>query len=382
MNNPIIVAHVLGALNFGGVESIALELLRRLPCESIQSNVYYIGDSTTERRQEFEEVTRRFVHCPYRSPYRVNFIRRLSATFRRDKVRAVLVYSFGNHAWVSIAARLAGVRWCYVTVQGSPTRGRSARRKNSALAHLARPFCTGEIAASNRVRDELVQGLRLPSRRVHVVDNACDVSQIAERARNVRHQRAKNSPPVILMVARMDDAKDHPTLIRACASLIRSGFPVRLELAGDGPYRAKHESLCQSEGIANSVEFLGSRSDVPELLGKSDLSVLATHTEGFGIVLAEAMSAGTPVIATDIPICREVLDSGRCGLLVPPNNVEALAKAIHRLLQDETLRGRLVREGFSKSAESYDIGHLVKKYAALLTGEHSNADAYSLSGIF
>lgn len=368
MMAPVRVAHVIGAMNFGGVEAIALDLLRRLPSGIIRSNVYYIGEALPGRRHEFEEAAERFVHCPYRSPHRVNFIRRLSAIFRQDHVESVLSYSFGNHAWISMAARLAGVRRCFVTVQGSPTRNLSIQRRNSVLAHLARPFCTGEIAASKQVGDDLIKGLRLPQSRVHIVNNACDVSEIAERATKVRRERAKNNPPTILMVARMDDAKDQPTLIQACARLIRSGFRVRLRLAGDGPDRAKHEALCRIEGIEGFVEFLGSRTDIPELLGASDIAVLATHTEGFGIVLAEAMSAGTPAISTDISVCRDVLNSGLCGLLVPTRNVEALADAIRRLLEDDDLRDRLARRGFARAAELYDIKHLVSKYAALLTG--------------
>jgi glycosyltransferase involved in cell wall biosynthesis len=251
-------------------------------------------------------------------------------------------------------------------------RDRSTYWKSSVLAHLARPFCTGEIAASKQVGDELVRRLRLPRRRVHNVNNACDVLGIADRAAKVRLLRIKNDPPIILMVARMDDAKDQPTLIQACALLTRSGFPIRLRFAGEGPERAKHEALCRNEGIEDLVEFLGSRRDVPELIGECDLAVLATHTEGFGIVLAEAMSAGTPVIATDIPVCRDVLDSGRCGLLVPPRDVEALADAIRRLLEDAVLRDRLARAGRARAAELYDIKHMVDRYAALLADSNGN----------
>lgn len=195
---------------------------------------------------------------------------------------------------------------------------------------------------------------------------------------NVRRQRAMHKPPVVLMVARMDDAKDQPTLIQACAHLIRSGFRIQLRLAGDGPERSNHEALCHSEGIESSVEFLGNRTDIPELLGACDIAVLATHTEGFGIVLAEAMSAGASVIATDIPVCRDVLDSGRCGLLVPPRNAEALADAIRRLLEDDVLRYNLVHEGFARASEFYDIEHLVNSYAALLTGRKDYAETCSL----
>jgi glycosyltransferase involved in cell wall biosynthesis len=368
MSTPVRVAHVIGALTFGGVESIALNLMRRLPSDVINSDVYYIGDTLTDRKREFEDAAASFVHCPYHSPRRLDFILRLSAAFKKNQVEAVLSYSFGNHAWISMAARLAGVRRCYVTVQGSPTRDRAASQKNSVLAHLARPFCTGEIAASKQVGNELTEVLRLPGRRVHVIENACDVTEIAKRAARARSGREMNNPPVVLMIARMDDAKDHETIIRACALLTRSGRPVRLRLAGDGPDRAKHEALCRSEGVEDAVEFLGNRTDIPELLGTSDIAVLATHTEGFGIVLAEAMSASTPVIATDIPVCREVLDSGRCGLLVTPRDVNALAAAVTRLLEDKSLRNQLAVEAYARVAGSYDINLLVSKYIRLLVG--------------
>lgn len=372
MKTPVRVAHVVGALTFGGMESIALNLMRRLPPDAVHSNVYYIGDSLAERRQEFEEVAGRFVHCPYRSPRRLDFIRRLSKAFRHDRVKAVLSYSFGNHAWVSMAARLAGVHRCYVTVQGSPMRDRSTMRKSQLLAHLARPFCSGEIAASRQVGNELRQGLRLPRHRIHIIENACNVAEIAERASRVRSKTQPNSPPVVLMVARMDDAKDHETVIKACAILIRSGHPIRLRFAGDGPDRNDHEALCRSEGVTHVVEFLGSRTDVPELLGLADIAVLSTHTEGLPIALIEALSAKVPTVATDLPVCREVLDSGHCGLLIPPRNPDALASSIVRLLKDKSLRDQLVAEAFAKVEKSYNIDSLIGRYAGLLTGDPGN----------
>lgn len=373
MAAPVRLAHVLGALTYGGVESITLDLLRRLPRDAIQSSVYYIGEELTERKREFEDVAAEFIHCPYFSPHRINFIRRLAGRLRQGDINVVLSYSFGNHAWVSIASRFAGIGKVYVTVQGSPLRDRATRRKSFILAQLARPFCSGEIAASKHVRDELVNGLRLPSYRVHVIENACAVTEIAERAALSRSQRSRGGPPVVIMVSRMDDAKDQQTLIKACAILIRSGFPVHLRFAGDGPERSDHEALCRKEGIEDAVKFLGNRTDVPELLGASDVAVLATNTEGFGIVLAEAMSARTPVIATDLPVCREVLDSGRCGILTPARNPEALADAIRRLLSDVDLRNQLVEAGFEKASREYDIAKSVDKYADLLTGDSDQA---------
>ena len=363
---PINLAHVLGSLDYGGVESLALDLLKRLSPNVVRSSVYYIGESIPTRKVEFEETGAPFVHCPYSSHRRRGFITRLASLFRERSVDAVLCYCFGNHAWVCMAAHWAGVRRSYVTVQSSPTRDRRAQQKNFILSQLARPFCSGEIAASKRVRQELIEGLRLPEQRVVVIENACAVKEIAHRAQQARSQRLQSNVPVVLMVSRMDDAKDHTTLIKACASLIRSGLELRLRFAGDGPAKSSHEALCNQEGIQNSVEFLGTRTDIPELLGKSDVAVLSTRTEGFAISLIEAMSARTPVIATDIPACREVLDSGRCGVLVAANNPEALADSIRRLIGDRALADPLVHAGYARVAREYDIERALNKYTDLL----------------
>ena len=364
---------MIGALDYGGEESTALSLLNRLPVQSIESHLYFIGETITERYPEFVGASATFTHCPYQPSHRIKFIRQLSAALRRDAIDVVMPYSLGNHAWVSMAARLAGIRQCYVRVASSPLRDPLSRRKNLILAHLARPFCLGEIAVSKQIRHELIDGLRLPDKRVHLIENGCAVGEIAERAANTRRQRAVDKPPIILMIARMDDAKDHGTLIRACARLIHSGFSLTLRLAGDGPFRAQHEALCRQEKIENSVEFLGNRSDVPELLGTSDISVLATHTEGLPHVLAEGMSAGTPIIATDILVCREVLDNGRCGILVSPRNPDALAEAIRGLLENPALRERLTRAAEKRVSDVYNISKAVEKYTALLTGGNGNS---------
>jgi len=170
------------------------------------------------------------------------------------------------------------------------------------------------------------------------------------------------------MVSRMHPPKDHPTLLEAVAILRAKSCPVELILAGDGDERARHEALAGRLGISDCVRFLGTRTDIPELMGASDVLVLATESEGFGVVLLEAMAAGIPVVATDIPPCREALDGGRCGTLVPPRDPQGLAEALERTLRDRRRTDELVHAAATRVRDHYDLPLMVERYARLLRG--------------
>ena len=131
------------------------------------------------------------------------------------------------------------------------------------------------------------------------------------------------------MVATLEDHKDHATLLRAVPRIVagRPGF--RLSLVGGGSLRGELERLAAELNLGDAVRFEGTCTDVPERLGAADLFVLSTTPrEGLGSVLLEALAAGLPVVATDVPACRETLAGGRWGDLVPPGDPAALATAI------------------------------------------------------
>ena len=137
------------------------------------------------------------------------------------------------------------------------------------------------------------------------------------------------------MVARLELHKDQPTLIRAMALLCDQELDAELWLIGEGSHRPQLETLISELQLADRVHLLSSRRDIPELLAQLDLFVFSARPdEGFGIALAEAMAAGVPIVATDVGACREVLDGGRCGLLVQPGSAEALAAGIRAVLAD------------------------------------------------
>ena len=169
-------------------------------------------------------------------------------------------------------------------------------------------------------------------RQVRVVHNG--VVDVVQRA-----SPGAEGVPVLLMVARFAAPKEPLLLLRALARLRR---PWRLRLVGDGPDRPAVQAQVDALGLADRVELLGTRLDVPELLSQAQIGLLISRQEGFPLVVLEAMRAGLPVIASDVGGIREAVEPGRTGALVPRGDEAALAAAIDGLLADPALR---VRQG-------------------------------------
>jgi glycosyltransferase involved in cell wall biosynthesis len=165
------------------------------------------------------------------------------------------------------------------------------------------------------------------------------------------------------MTARLDAIKDHDTLLRAF-TLVRRHFPTaRLLLAGEGNRQEALERLSSQLGLGQSISFLGVRRSVGELLGQVDLFVFSTTAaEGFGIALAEAMAVGLPVVASNVPACREVINGGECGILVPPRDVTAMAEAMLTLLRDPALARSYATKAAQRATAEYDIRACAQHY--------------------
>jgi glycosyltransferase involved in cell wall biosynthesis len=177
-----------------------------------------------------------------------------------------------------------------------------------------------------------------------VIENGIELEHFAGGAPDAR-QRVRASlgagpdEPLVLVPAALRDGKGHEVLLRALPDLRKRVPAVRVLFAGTGEREAALRSAARAVG--NAVQFLGLRTDIPELLRACDLVVLpsATRTDGtieeaLPTVLLEAAAAGRAVVATRLSGIPEIVVDGRTGLLVPPNDPAALADAIATLLQD------------------------------------------------
>lgn len=146
----------------------------------------------------------------------------------------------------------------------------------------------------------------------------------------LKHLRDQKKLPVVLTVARLHKQKGHAFLLEA-SKLIPGAIFV---FAGDGPERNYLENYSKELNVQERVVFLGYRNDIPSLISECDIFVLPSLFEGLPLTILEAMAAGKPVVASDIPGVDEEVVNNVTGFLVPKENPEALALAINSLLSN------------------------------------------------
>jgi glycosyltransferase involved in cell wall biosynthesis len=159
--------------------------------------------------------------------------------------------------------------------------------------------------------------------------------------------------PTLLTVARLVPQKGLDVLIRAMRPIGDAVPAARLRIAGDGPERPALERLVRSLGLEDRVGLLGHRDDVDQLMKAAWLLVHPTRWEGFGLVLLEAMKAGLPVVATNVSAIPEIVVAGETGVLVPPDDPDALAEAVIATLRDDDFRRDAGARGFERLVECF-----------------------------
>lgn len=251
--------------------------------------------------------------------------------------------------FVSLAAAAFGPRPVVGTFHVWSDRARLYRTVAPAARRVVARL-DARVAVSPAARDYAASALRLPAGSFRVVPNAIDVERFA--GAEPLDELADPERPLLLFVGRLEPRKGLDVTVRAFLRL-RSSLPqVRLCVVGEGPERERCQAMVPP-ALRPDALFVGrvSHSDLPRYHASADVFVSpATGGESFGVVLLEAMAAGLPVVASDIPGYRTVLADGRQGRLVPPMNAFALADTLATLLGNARLRRAMAREGVATAA--------------------------------
>jgi glycosyltransferase involved in cell wall biosynthesis len=231
------------------------------------------------------------------------------------------------------------------------------------LARRFFPWADRLVAVSAGVADDLAASCAIPRDHIDVIYNGVVGTDFArKKAARLEHRWFGQGVPVIVAAGRFVGQKDFVTLLTAFER-VRRVREARLVLLGDGPLRATLLDLARSLGIAEYIDMPGFCPNPVPFLSAASVVVLSSRYEGFGMVLAEALACGTPVVSTDCPHGpAEILDHGRYGRLTPVGDVQALAEAILA-----TLGAPLPRDVLAARGNMFSVTRAAEQYLTLFS---------------
>lgn len=360
---PMRIAMVITGLGIGGAETSVLAIAKAIDRRKYHLTFFCVYDEDNRLIPEFQangndvhvvpvfDYTRRYFR-----QYRMGGLLRLARLLRAGRFDIVQTHLPHANTVGRIAARLAGCRCTIATEHNTEIKTDWQIRWDRLLApRTARIYCISES-----VKTFVLQQPGIRPDQCVVIHDGINAAEYRSSLSPAAARAAVGLPPeaqVVGSIGRLHPQKGYDLLLEACAQLAPQHPDLHLVLAGDGGERARLEGLAARLGLGDRVRFLGFRRDIATVLRAFDLFVLSSHYEGFGMVLIEAMAAGTPIISTDLDTSREILRDGESGVLVRPGDAGALAAAIGPLLGDTDRRAqfaaaaqRTVEQRFSDRA--------------------------------
>jgi N-acetyl-alpha-D-glucosaminyl L-malate synthase BshA len=202
---------------------------------------------------------------------------------------------------------------------------------------------------------------------VEVIPNFVDSDSFRPRAGDAGRLASSDlagRPRVLTHVSNFRPLKRIDDVVRIFAA-VRAEIPSRLDLVGEGPERARIEALVVSLGLREHVRFLGERSDLIAVLQQSDVFLLPSQTESFGLAALEAMACGVPVVASDVGGVSEVVADGETGFLVAAGDIAGMARHVRRLLTDEDMRRHMSCAARHLAETQFRLAPAVDRYEAV-----------------
>ncbi len=354
--SPIPVAVFLTSFDSGGTERQMTELIRRLNRRKFDVHVacFQRKGVCLPRVQELVSEVAEFPIRSFRSLSTLTQFGAFARWCRQRRVAVVQAADMYANAFALPAAALARVPLRVGSRREvNPTRGdglEALQRFGYAAAH--------RIVANSEAGAERLRSEGVPPERISVVRNGLDLEAFALRLSPPRRHR-------IVCVGRLRPEKAHEVLIAAVARLRPAWPDVKLRIVGDGPREAELRELVARLGLRDCVELLGHRDNVPALLRDADLFVLPSRTEASPNAVLEAMAAGLPVVASKVGGIPEAVTDGATGLLVPPDDVEALAGAVFHLFATPSLGERLGLAARLHVQDNYSFARMVGAFETL-----------------
>ena len=365
VNRVLRIMFVATTLPVGGAETLLLNLIRGLDRQRFAPELCCLkslGPIGETLAAEIPVTERQL-----QSKFDVRVIGRLARLMKSRAIDAVVTVGTGGDKmfWGRLAAWRAGVPVVISALHstGLPDRVERANR-------LLSPWTDAFVALANSHAAYLAAHEGCPPAKIRVVRNGVDTRRFRPLPPSEALRAELRIPvgaPVATIVAALRPEKNHELFLRAAARVARRVPEAHFLIVGDGPQRPGLEAISRDLGLETVVRFAGTRGDVPEILALSDVFVLSSKMEASPVSILEAMACGKPIVAPRVGSIHESVVDGRHGWLVPPDDVEALAARVERLLIDRAAAAEMGVRARKEVLAKGSLDVMVGGYQDLIT---------------
>lgn len=376
------ILHVITRLEKGGAPAVLLGLL----CHSDNKRFeHHIATGITQEPEKdmipyAEDMGFRVFVIPtlvreVRPFLDVNALLNLFVLIRKGRYDIVHCHTSKGGFVGRLAARLANVKVIIYSPHGDIFGGYFSKIKTCFFVWLERfaaRFTDKIITLTKSGIDPYLKARIGKKSQFDYIYNGVDIAALEKRNVSRKQKRQQlavgDDCPLVVTAGRLVPVKGYKYLIEALPLIVREAPNIQVIFIGDGELREELLNKAKALKLENNALFLGMRNDVPEIISCSDLFVLPSINEGFGIVLLEAMAMRRPIVATNVGGIPEVVLDGETGILVPPKDPVQLSDAILKLLKDTSLARRMGEYGYQRLKSCFDIKEIVLKTERLYEG--------------
>ena len=363
---------IIDSMSFGGTQSHVAKLALNLPAHSFEVRVCCLE----EKGALGEELERRGVRVTALGLRRLYgagslfALVRLSCLLRGESVSVVQSFLTSSRIFGTLAARLAGVPVIACGIRGEAVTFHQLRHRS--FRRLANRYVDLFIANSHSMKRRFVEAEGIDEARGTVIRNGVDLERFRASLPPSAARESlglTDAGKVVGYVGSLIPVKRVEVLLRAAALVAATRQDVRFLVVGsalshvDGGMGEELRALAEELGIASRVQFLGFQENIVPAYSAMDMVVLPSESEGMSNTLIEAMAMSLPVIASDLPENREVVQEGRNGYLFPAGDHRALAGRIEALLDGEDLAKKFGEKSRRIVEESFRLERMVSETA-------------------
>lgn len=359
------ILHVISKLDVGGAENLVLSYVKNIDHSTFTATLCCISHAG-KMAPEFEKLGVQIISLGLmkKKGWDSDIIRSLEEVIKNNSIDIVHTHLYHANIYGSLAASRCRIP-SFMSIQNTYSHHKLHRR---ILNWYVSKRVKKVIVGSDDIKNDVVKYDWIRENKIEVINNCIDLDKASANVSRaqVRDELSLPYDAVVLgTIGRLEEQKGHSFLIRALSRMSDSSNNFYLILIGEGKKKQELQALVDELSLQEKVLFLGTRSDIGNLLAAMDIFIMPSLWEGLSLAMLTAMAAEIPVIATDVGGVRKVLGEDEYGLVIAPGEPDSIVTAIESVLNDKASSQQRVADAKRLVYEKYSDHAMVKKIEKL-----------------